>query len=141
MLVHALDSRRSLCSHHGPNSHRRLYGTQTHTSRRPLFSSALASAGEGSHPKPMSNEVFALSTARNNFSRNLVAMIHVLAVPRADSRTAACSRDSFDGSDRDYFFPRMIVCFATLASNRDGANREAFWNPSSCSLKLWRSER
>src|SRR5438128_307196 len=90
------------------NSPGRPYGTQSRTSRRLLFSSALASVGEGSRPKPTSNEVFALFMARNTFSKNSAVTIHVLAVPAADSRTAACSRGSFDGSDRNYFFPRLV---------------------------------
>ena len=98
--------------------HGRLYGIQTHTSRRPLFSSALASAGGGSRPRLASNEVFALFMARSTCRRSLAAMTHVLAVPRVDSRTAACSRGSFDGSERDYFFPRMISVFATRTSNQ-----------------------
>jgi len=45
-------------------------------------------------------------------------MTHALAVPHADSRTAACGRGSFDGSDRDYFFPRIVSDVATRPSNQ-----------------------
>jgi hypothetical protein len=45
-------------------------------------------------------------------------MTHALAVPHADSRTAACSRGSFDGSDRDYFFPRIVIGVATRPCNQ-----------------------
>jgi hypothetical protein len=100
------------------NSPRRLYGTQAHTSRRLLFSSALASAVEDSRPRHMSNEVLALFMARKTLSKSSAAMTHALAAPRADSRTAACSRGSFDGSDRNYFFPRIVSVFAARASNQ-----------------------
>jgi hypothetical protein len=45
-------------------------------------------------------------------------MTHALAVPHADSRTAGCSRGSFDSSDRDYFFPRIVIGVATRPSNQ-----------------------
>ena len=117
MLVRGLDFLHSLWFNQR-NSTRRLYGTQAHTSRRLLFSSALASAAEDSRPRHTSSEGIALFTARNTSSRSSAAMTRALAVPHADSKTAVCSRGSFDGSDRDHFFPRMIGVFATFASNQ-----------------------
>src|SRR2546421_7234641 len=117
MLVRVLDFSHSLWFNQC-NSTRRLYGTQAHTSRRLLFSSALASAVEDSRPRHTSNEDFALFMARNTSSKSSAAMTRALAAPHANSRTAACSRGSFDGSDRDYFFPRVVSVFCMRTSNQ-----------------------
>ena len=106
-----------VCADMKAHSPRRLYGTPLHRSRRLLFSSALASAVEDSRPRHTSNAVFASSTATSTFQKSSAATIHVLAAPRADSSTVACSRASFDGSDRHHFFPRVVTLFATRASN------------------------
>ena len=45
--------------------------------------------------------------AKNTSTRNSAEMTHVHADRAADSRTAACDRGSFDGSDRHHFFPRV----------------------------------
>src|SRR5438094_5829674 len=97
---------------------RRLYGTQAQTSRRLLFASALASAVEDSRPRLTSSEVFASSTAISTLQRSLVATTRVLAAPRAHSRTAACSRGSFDGSDRHHFFQGVAVQQSRQRSNQ-----------------------
>jgi hypothetical protein len=87
---------------------RRLYGTRLHTSRRLLFSSALASAVEGSRPRHTSSEAFALFTAKNTCQRSSAATTRALAARTASSRIVACGRDFFDGSDRHHFFQRAM---------------------------------
>jgi hypothetical protein len=130
LILFSLDAEASLtadaiCDLMATHPQRRLYGTRLHTTRRLLFSSALASALDDSRPRHTSNEVFVSSTATSTCQGSSVVTTHVLAARHTSSSTAACSRAFSDGSDRHHFFQRIAILLPREPSKPDDSGRRA----------------
>ena len=83
----------------------RPYENDHRTERRLLFSSRPANGVRATRPRRTSSAASESSTARRNWPRSSAATTPAPAARSANSRTAACSPATFDGVERDHFFP------------------------------------